>query len=93
MGWSARREACDTFDAWSRACVALSGSQNVYETPRGRYFFERGREQSDGAITGQVFRFVDSDRVVRATSFRIEPDGTVSRYPTGFRAAIKGVAA
>lgn len=86
MGWSARADACDTFDAWARACVAQTGSSNVYEDARGvRYFFERGREQADGAITGRVFRFVGDDRAERAGGFRISPDGDVDRWPRGFK--------
>jgi hypothetical protein len=33
MGWSARVEACETFDAWARVCVAQTGKQNVYRVP------------------------------------------------------------
>ena len=46
-------------------------------------FWETGREQADGAITGTVWKpwAQDKTRVVKAGSFRIEPDGRVSRFP------------
>lgn len=87
MGWSARADACETVDAWTRACVAQTGQQNVYQTfdSDARYFYEIGREQADGSITGSVFRFVDETHVRRAGSFKIGPDGNVIRWPAGFR--------
>lgn len=63
----------------------------------GRYvgrmaFHEIGRENPDGAVTGTVWMAVDRfprataepgvcGRVRQAGSFRIEPDGTVTRFP------------
>lgn len=90
MGWSARVEACETFDAWARVCVAQTGKQNVYREFDGdqEYMIERGREQDDGSITGTVFRLVDDDGQLlayRAGSFRIDPDGSVKRWPTKFK--------
>jgi hypothetical protein len=44
--------------------------------------FETGREQHDGAIVGQVWKYLpDGQHVKRAGSFRIEGDGTVTRAP------------
>ena len=87
MGWSARADACETYDAWSRACQAKTGSQNVYQEFDGdrRYFMETGREQRDGAITGSVYRMVDETHAVKAGTFKIGPDGDVVRWPTAFR--------
>lgn len=87
MGWSARADACDTLDAWTRACVAQTGSQNTYRPHDSdrQYFFEIGREQADGSITGSVFRMVGNDSAIRSGSFKIGPDGDVVRWPAGFK--------
>jgi hypothetical protein len=47
-------------------------------------FWEIGREHEDGAVTGTVFKpyLQDPGRVVRTGSFRIEPSGKVTRFPT-----------
>lgn len=61
------------------------------------YFFERGRENVDGAITGSVYRMfkwcnpatgIIEERCRKVGSVRIEPDGTVTRYATLNRAII-----
>jgi hypothetical protein len=46
-------------------------------------FWEVGRENADGAITGTVWKpwSHDPSRVVKKGGFRIEPDGTVTRFP------------
>lgn len=85
MGWSACVRACWVRDAWTNACLKSTGIQNVFDTPKGRYMFETGREQPDGAIVGQVWKYVAGGfpqmHVKRAGSFRIEGDGTVTRAP------------
>jgi hypothetical protein len=93
MGWSARVDAVETMDRWTAACVAQTGMQNVYDVDGDRFMWEHSRrEYDDGRITGQVFRFVDDDRVVRAGSFRIEGDGTVKRWPRGLRNIVESFA-
>ena len=87
MGWSATAKACEVERAWMETCQSQTGSQNVYEVAGKRYFYETGREQRDGAITGTVFRFV-GEGCVRSGSFRIEADGTVTRYPSGLKQLI-----
>jgi hypothetical protein len=82
MGWSATSAACDVYDAWTATCVAQTGIQNVYRDADGvERFIETGREQSDGAIVGTVHRL---DTGARSGSFRIEPDGAVTRRPPAF---------
>jgi hypothetical protein len=88
MGWSATAKACDIERAWSDACHKQTGQSNAYETEGKRFFYDTGREQRDGAITGQVFRMLPDGMAVRSGSFRIESDGTVTRYPTGLRKAL-----
>lgn len=83
MGYSAAAAAFDTLNTFDNHGTDRSG--NVWEYNGSRYFFERGRENSDGAITGTIFRFVGTDSAVRVGSFRINPDGTIARAPFGLR--------
>jgi len=83
MGWSATSAACRTMDQWTAACVREHGTQNGFTVAGVEYFWETGREQADGGITGAVYR-MDGGRV---GTFRIDPDGGVFRAP----AVMKGV--
>lgn len=69
-----------TVDKWGNGC-GYSGPSNVWTTKGRRYMYETGREQADGAITGIVWKYTDETHVRRAGSYRIEPDGTISRWP------------
>ena len=46
-------------------------------------FWERGRENSDGAITGTCYKPYPPkpDLVIKAGSFKIDQDGKVVRFP------------
>jgi hypothetical protein len=58
-------------------------TQNSWEHNGVRYFAEIGREQNDGAVTGTVWQFLaDGKHVRKAGSFRVNPGGKVSRWPT-----------
>ena len=47
------------------------------------HFAEMGDEQPDGAITGAIYRTSTlSNKCRKVGSFRIEPDGTVTRWAT-----------
>jgi len=54
---------------------------NTWENRGQKYFFERGREQRDGSITGQVFKFTDQTHAVKIGSLKILPDGKVKTWP------------
>jgi hypothetical protein len=45
------------------------------------YFYEVGRENVDGAITGSVFEHIDETHARKVGSFRIAPDGHIPRFP------------
>ena len=50
-----------------------------------KFFYERGREQRDGAITGTIWetRFyapTNDERCFRVGGVRIEPDGKITRF-------------
>ena len=82
MGWSCRADAAKTYDKWDKHCRETTGSSNVFVDKGVRFFFEGDRvEHEDGAITGEVFKFVSEDKVVDAGTFRINGDGSVARAP------------
>ena len=96
MGWSCRADAAKTAEKWAAACVAQTGSQNVFRTKGRTYFWENSRkEYDDGAITGSVFRMLGNGEIngtnpcVKSGSFRIEGDGTVARAPKFLKDATK----
>ena len=45
------------------------------------YFYEVGKEQADGSITGTLFQNVDESHARKVGSFRINSDGTIARFP------------
>ena len=56
-------------------------TSNGWSNKGTSYFFEQGRENKDGAITGTVIEYsAHSSRSVGGA--RIEPNGTISRFPT-----------
>jgi glucose/arabinose dehydrogenase len=62
-------------------------SSNAWDYKGQTYFYQIGRENADGAITGTVFRNLpDGEHCRRAGRVRIEPDGTISAW-TGSTAA------
>lgn len=81
-GWSCSRAAGEVMDRWTRLCREQTGSQNTYEASTGAtLFFEVSRtEHADGSITGTVYDMDGS----RKGSFRIDGDGTVAKYPSGW---------
>jgi hypothetical protein len=88
MGWSCTRDASDTMNAWTRACVGQTGSQNTYQEFDGerRYFWETSRvEHNDGRITGSVFVMLPDDMARKVGRFRINADGSVGKWPTAFK--------
>ncbi len=56
-----------------------NGTSNGWFNNCCEFFFEQGKENEDGAITGQVYRLMNN-KCYRAGSVRIEPDGIVSRF-------------
>ena len=88
MGYSARADAFRTLSAISDICFEQTDCSNKFKTPRGTYFYERGNENGDGAITGSIYRFTgEGSNCRKCGGFRIEPDGAVSRGPAFFKKA------
>jgi hypothetical protein len=82
VGYSCTALASSTLDALQER-FRHDGSGNTYSTDGGRtrFFWERGREQPDGAMTGTIIRWLDNEDARRAGSYRIDPDGTIVRFP------------
>lgn len=94
MGYSCRQDADITYKSWLDICDQTTGMGNVYASGDTQYLLELGREQRDGAMTGTVCRLERNGEQSLATncgSFRIEPDGSVKRYPTGLKRLLDGV--
>lgn len=85
MGYSCTAAASYTRQAIQDLIAARYGADKVSNyVPIGEWggFFETGREREDGAITGSVFKTVTAEgNCRRAGSFKINPDGTVERFP------------
>ncbi len=84
MGYSCAAAADDTLRKLGEILSPRDGGapSNEYTGTDGRrYFFEVGRENADGAVTGQVVRMIGDGHAQRAGSFRIEPNGKVTRFP------------
>jgi hypothetical protein len=82
MGYSCARKAMEVVKVWQNWCYKNFDSQNAYIHNNTRYFFEIGKENGDGAITGSIWRFMpDGIHVKKSGSFRIESDGTITRAP------------
>ena len=89
MGYSCTRDAQDTLAILSRQ-YATDGNPNVLTmgtVRKARYFFERGRENEDGSITGTLMVIVqdadgkDTDFARVKGSVKIAADGTIERWP------------
>lgn len=86
MGYSYTAKAGATLDAVTKLIRETTSYTASNAMPDGG-FWETGRENGDGAITGTVWRPCGADLVRKRGSFRIEPDGTISRFP-GLGAAL-----
>jgi hypothetical protein len=80
MGYSCSRDATYSLGV-IRHMFRSEDSSNVLYIKGNNYFFERGKEQADGAVTGSVFLMLAGDRCHKVGSFRIDEDGRVARFP------------
>jgi hypothetical protein len=89
MGYSCTRDAQDTLATLSNR-FATDGNPNILTmgtVRKARYFFERGRENEDGAITGRLMVMVqnadgtDTEFAQVKGSVKIAADGTIERWP------------
>ncbi len=79
MSYSCSIAANYTLDA----IQALIGDPTSSNKLSNDGFWQRGRENSDGAITGVVYKPHPTQLgyVITHGSFRIEPTGTITRWP------------
>lgn len=85
MGYSCTTKAMKTFDELIiqlKAAGRKTGKENGWGKNGFEYFHEIGREQKDGAITGIIYKHIDNGFCRKAGSFRIEPDGIITRFST-----------
>lgn len=59
-----------------------NNSSNTWTKDGQTYFFERGREQPDGAITGRIYRFEPDNMCKLIGNGRIDADGDIPYFPT-----------
>lgn len=81
MSYSCTTRANAVLDRISEMCRDQSGFSNVWYKGERKFFFEVGREQSDGSITGSVMEFVGENAAARKGNFRIEPNGAMPYFP------------
>lgn len=81
MGYSCTALAALTMDAIGEMLDEKSARSGSNVLPGGG-FYERGREQPDGAITGTVYKpyAPDPTKVVRGGSFKIAANGKAERF-------------
>lgn len=79
MGWSCTYQAGMALELIKDNL--LSRSNSWIGDNGNEYFFEIGRENNDGAITGSIFEIYDGKHIKRVGGFRIEPDGKIKRFP------------
>ena len=85
MGWSCARDAGCRLDAISAECLLCSKMTNQWTTKGDTYFYEVGREQRDGSITGTIFLHLPDGKCRKSGSFKINPDGSWCRGPAWMR--------
>src|SRR5712691_5997096 len=79
MGYSCTKDAADTLAVIEHTFRVKDG--HVLTIRGTDHFFERGREQTDGAITGKLMEMLPDDYCRSVGTVRIEPDGTITRFP------------
>lgn len=89
MSYTCRRDANETYREWLDYCYATTGVSNTYLYKQQCYCLQLGSSQHDGAMTGTVMILIDNPDIegqylaYRKGSFRINPDGVVTRFPHG----------
>jgi len=89
MGYSCASKAMESLD---QLMIQLKSAGEETEVSNGwkkngiEYFHEIGRENRDGAVTGKVQKITVDRYCKTAGTFRIEPDGTIRRFPTSTKA-------
>lgn len=93
MGYSCATSADNALKFLMDMITDPNGSSNTWEKDGESYFYEIGRENPDGAVTGTVYRNVGANRCRKAGTFRIDPDGRIVRFPHAPAVALANVRA
>jgi hypothetical protein len=80
MGYSCTKDAKNMLGVIGRM-FATDGNPNVLTIKGTQYFFERGREQFDGSITGGLYQILSDDDCRRVGTVKIAIDGSIDRFP------------
>jgi len=84
MGYSATAKAMEVIEKITEKCLNETGSQNVWKHKGKFYMFEIGRENMDGAVTGQIFLLLTNNasfkraKAIKKGGFKINPDGSIN---------------
>jgi len=86
MGYSCTADAMDTLGQLNEKIKARFKTSNMFTINGVNYFYEIGREQPSGAITGSLWKthgdmMADKQPAYRAGTFKINADGTWARKP------------
>ena len=80
MSYSCTSRADAVLKVISDAIYEKNGSQNTWTKDGNEYFYEVGRENSDGSITGRVW-LLKGQLAYPKGSFKIDSDGALIRFP------------
>lgn len=85
MGYSSTFRAGEVLNVITNGCIESTGSSNTWLNEKGeKFFFQVGRENRDGAITGSVYELKRVGEDVYGYpkgGFRVEPNGALTRFP------------
>jgi hypothetical protein len=80
MGYSCTQDAANTLAVIGKM-FNTDGNANILTIRGEQYFFERGREQADGAITGKLYQMLPNDLCRSVGNVRINADGSIKCFP------------
>jgi len=80
MGYSCTVDAGNMLGVIGKM-FATDGNPNILTINGSVYFFERGREQADGRITGSLYKMLPDNLCIKAESVCISASGLIKRFP------------
>jgi hypothetical protein len=80
MGYSCTKAASDMLGL-IRHTFTDGQTSNGLRIGAATFFYEIGRENADGSITGTLFENVDESHARRYGSFKIHAEGVIVRFP------------
>ena len=80
MGYSCTKDASDMLGL-IRHTFNNGKYSNGLRIGAATFFYEVGRENADGSITGTLFENVDENHARKYGSFKIHAEGVIVRFP------------